>query len=226
MRSMTAFGRAQTLWGDRTLCVEIRSVNSRFLDCNVRSPRVLSMLEMQIKPYLQSRGISRGKVDVTVTLTGGTAAGGRLTLDLVAAREYLAALECLRDELGLRDDISVMQLAQRGELFVRESEELDAVDICTPNNIHSQAAVFALENGLNVICEKPDAVSVVEAEKMKAAAEKSGKTLMVIRNNRFRPSTKYVAVFLVGAVGLPIKHSRVADHLSTLACTLSTLLCT
>ena len=126
MRSMTAFGRAQTLWGDKTLCVEIRSVNSRFLDCNVRLPRVLSVLEMQIKPYLQSRGVSRGKVDVSVTLTGGTAAVGRLTLDLAAAREYLAALECLRDELGLRDDISVMQLAQRGELFVRESEELDA----------------------------------------------------------------------------------------------------
>ena len=77
-----------------------------------------------------------------------------------------------------------------------ECEELDAVDICTPNNIHSEAAVFALEHGLNVMCEKPDAVSVIEAEKMKDAAEKSGKTLMVMRNNRYRPSTRFLKQYI------------------------------
>ncbi|MBE6673769.1 MAG: Gfo/Idh/MocA family oxidoreductase [Ruminococcaceae bacterium] len=75
-------------------------------------------------------------------------------------------------------------------------EELDAVDICTPNNIHSQAAIYALDKGLHVMCEKPDAVSVSEAEKMKAAAEKSGKTLMVMRNNRYRPSTKFLKQYI------------------------------
>ena len=77
-----------------------------------------------------------------------------------------------------------------------EDEELDAVDICTPNNIHSEAAVFALDHGLHVMCEKPDAVSVCEAEKMKNAAEKSGKTLMVMRNNRYRPSTKFLKQYI------------------------------
>jgi predicted dehydrogenase len=77
-----------------------------------------------------------------------------------------------------------------------DKEELDAVDICTPNKIHSIAAVYALENGLHVLCEKPDAVSVAEAEKMKKASEESGKTLMVIRNNRFRPSTKFMKQFI------------------------------
>ncbi len=62
---------------------------------------------------------------------------------------------------------------------------LDAIDICTPNYLHSIIAVEALNKGLHVFCEKPDAVSVEEAEKMKAAAEKSGKTLMVMRNNRY-----------------------------------------
>ena len=77
-----------------------------------------------------------------------------------------------------------------------EKEALDAVDICTPNNIHSEAAVFALEHGVHVMCEKPDAVSVAEAEKMKAAAEASGKTLMVMRNNRYRPSTKFLKQYI------------------------------
>ncbi len=77
-----------------------------------------------------------------------------------------------------------------------DNEELDAVDICTPNNIHSEAAVYALSHGLHVMCEKPDAVSVSEAEKMKDAAEKSGKTLMVMRNNRYRPSTKFLKQYI------------------------------
>ena len=77
-----------------------------------------------------------------------------------------------------------------------ENEELDAVDICTPNNYHSIVAIYALNKGINVICEKPDAINASEAEKMKEAAEKSGKTLMVIRNNRYRPSTKYLKKYI------------------------------
>ena len=76
------------------------------------------------------------------------------------------------------------------------NEELDAVDICTPNNVHSQAAIYALNQGLNVICEKPDAINAEEAEKMKKAAENSGKTLMVIRNNRYRPTTKFLKEYI------------------------------
>ncbi len=60
-----------------------------------------------------------------------------------------------------------------------------AVDICTPNYLHSVIAVDAFAAGKHVLCEKPDAVSPQEQLKMKTASEKSGKTLMVIRNNRF-----------------------------------------
>lgn len=77
-----------------------------------------------------------------------------------------------------------------------DKEELDAVDICTPNNIHSKAAVYALDRGVHVMCEKPDAVSVAEAEKMKKSAEESGKTLMVMRNNRYRPTTKFLKQYI------------------------------
>ena len=77
-----------------------------------------------------------------------------------------------------------------------EKENLDAVDICTPNNMHSVIAIYALNNGLNVICEKPDAINAAEAEKMREASEKSGKTLMVIRNNRYRPTTKFLKEYI------------------------------
>ncbi|MBR6558210.1 MAG: Gfo/Idh/MocA family oxidoreductase [Clostridia bacterium] len=71
-------------------------------------------------------------------------------------------------------------------------EGIDAVDICTPNYLHSIVAVEALENGLHVFCEKPDAVSVSEAERMKAASEASGKVLMIMRNQRYDNSTRYL----------------------------------
>lgn len=79
---------------------------------------------------------------------------------------------------------------------------LDYVDICTPNYLHSVIAVDALNKGLHVLCEKPDAVSVEEAEKMKSAAEKSGKHLMVIRNNRYRKTARYLKQYIAdGAMG-------------------------
>ncbi len=75
-------------------------------------------------------------------------------------------------------------------------EGLDAIDICTPNYLHSIIAVEALNKGINVLCEKPDAVSVAEAEKMKKAAEKSGKLLMVVRNNRFLVQSEYLKKYI------------------------------
>ncbi len=75
-------------------------------------------------------------------------------------------------------------------------EGIDAVDICTPNYLHSVIAVEALSKGINVLCEKPDAVSVAEAEKMKAAAETNGKLLMIIRNNRFLVQSQYLKRYI------------------------------
>lgn len=71
-------------------------------------------------------------------------------------------------------------------------DEVDVVDICTPNVFHSEIAIAALEAGKHVFCEKPDAVNRTEAQKMADAAKASGKTLMVMRNNRYRPESLYL----------------------------------
>ena len=70
-------------------------------------------------------------------------------------------------------------------------KEIDAVDICTPNDLHSEIAVAALKAGKHVMCEKPDAVSPEKALAMKEASEKSGKLLMVMRNNRFAGASQF-----------------------------------
>ena len=77
-----------------------------------------------------------------------------------------------------------------------KAEGLDAVDICTPNYLHSIIAVDALHAGLHVFCEKPDAVSVEEALKMGQAAKETGKTLMVMRNNRFHTASQYLKKYI------------------------------
>ncbi len=77
-----------------------------------------------------------------------------------------------------------------------KDETIDAVDICTPNYLHSIIAVDAFNAGKHVFCEKPDAVDVTEVLKMKQAAEKAGKVLMVMRNNRFVNASQYAKKFI------------------------------
>jgi predicted dehydrogenase len=77
-----------------------------------------------------------------------------------------------------------------------EQSDIDAVDICTPNLIHSEITIAALKAGKHVLCEKPDAINSVEALKMAQAAEESGKLLMVMRNNRFRPASQFLKDFI------------------------------
>lgn len=124
IRSMTGFGRCRDTVDGRDITVEIRSVNSRFLDCSVRISRSVSYLEERVKPYLQARGLTRGKVDVSITLEP-VDLGAELVLDDGRVRAYLSALQQLRDGYGLRDDISVMAVAQNRELFVSAKPEED-----------------------------------------------------------------------------------------------------
>ncbi len=74
--------------------------------------------------------------------------------------------------------------------------DLDFVDICTPNKLHSEVAVAALKAGHNVFCEKPDAIDATEAQRMQDAAEASGKHLMCMRNNRFRPDSQWLKRYI------------------------------
>ena len=125
IRSMTGFGRCRATVDGLDVTVEIKSVNSRFFDCNAKISRAYSYLEERVKPYLQSKGVSRGKVDVWIgveTLDSGCL---DVSLDEGYLRGYLAALYRMRDEFGLRDDISVMNVARKAELFLVKKPEED-----------------------------------------------------------------------------------------------------
>ena len=122
--SMTGFGRCRKTVGGLDITVEIKSVNSRFLDCNTKISRAYGYLEERVKPYLSSKGVSRGKVDVLILVEVTDSANTEISLDEGYLKGYLDALYRLRDTYGLKDDISVMSVARNQELFrVKKPEE-------------------------------------------------------------------------------------------------------
>lgn len=125
IKSMTAFGRAVVEGADKDITVEIRSVNSRYLDCNVRLPRAYSFMEEKIKACVQ-KSVSRAKVDVSVSVENHGTDLGTVDVDLTLARGYVDALRRLQSELGLVDDITTMQVAANRDLFVYTHPATDA----------------------------------------------------------------------------------------------------
>ena len=125
IKSMTAFGRAKREGEDKDITVEIKSVNSRFFDCNVKLPRSYSFLEERIKAYVQKNAVARAKVDVYITVDRHTSEVGRIKVDKPFAEGYIAALRDLRDTFGLSDDISVMSVAKNSDVFTFERPEED-----------------------------------------------------------------------------------------------------
>jgi uncharacterized protein (TIGR00255 family) len=126
---MTAYGRHAVSNEKCEITIELKSVNSKFLDLSIKAPRVLSPLESRIKSAVTAHPISRGRLDVFINYTRSESSGTTLALDESYAEGYIAALRELRDRFGLTDDISVMTVAQNRDIFtVREvSEDLDAV---------------------------------------------------------------------------------------------------
>ena len=77
-----------------------------------------------------------------------------------------------------------------------EDKDIDAVLVCSSTDTHADIAIAAAKAGKHVFCEKPDAVSVEEAVRMNEAAKKAGKTLMIMRNNRFVAPSQYAKKYI------------------------------
>ena len=125
MKSMTGYGRARAATDGREIMVELRAVNHRYLDVNVKCPRGYGFLEEALKKATGAC-ISRGKVDIFVAVTDMGAQETAIVLNKELAQGYLKALTELRDTLHLHDDISVMSIARMPDVLVSERLEVDA----------------------------------------------------------------------------------------------------
>jgi len=134
VKSMTGYGRGEAVLNGRNITVEVRSVNNRYLDCSVKVPRLYIFAEDAIKGRVQN-SISRGKVDVFVTMDNTQGEQVVVSVNQSVADGYYNALTALRDRYGLRDDISVSLLSRFQDVLLveKDQEDVEAVakDICT-----------------------------------------------------------------------------------------------
>ena len=124
IKSMTGYGRAVAAVNGREFTVELRSVNNRYLDCTVKLPRSLSFAEDAVKQAVKA-SVSRGKVDVFISLKSESADDTTITLNKAVLDGYLAAMRQMVEEFQVRDDISVSTVSRLPEVFTVEKPQVD-----------------------------------------------------------------------------------------------------
>ena len=124
VKSMTGYGRAVETVNGREFTVEIRSVNNRYLDCTVKLPRSFSFAEEAVKAAVKA-AVSRGKVDVYISVRSETEADVQVTLNKPVLEGYLAAMRQMVADYGVKDDISVSTLSRMSDVFVVDKPKAD-----------------------------------------------------------------------------------------------------
>ena len=121
---MTGYGRAVETVNGREFTVELRSVNNRYLDCSVRLPRLLSFAEDAVKQAVKA-SVSRGKVDVFISLRAEAEDDVQVNLNRGVLEGYLAAMRQMVTDFGVQDDISVSTVSRLPDVFTVEKKEVD-----------------------------------------------------------------------------------------------------
>ena len=124
VKSMTGYGRCVETVNGREFTVEVRSVNNRYLDCTVKLPRSLTFAEETVKQAVKA-AISRGKVDVFITVRSEGGMEAKVTLNAAMVEGYLSAMKQMVTDYGVTDDISVSLLSRMNDVFSIEREEVD-----------------------------------------------------------------------------------------------------
>lgn len=125
IKSMTGYGSAKGTVEGIEVCVELKSVNNKFLDTSVRLPRNFLFAEETIKSAVMSH-ISRGKVDVFVTVDTSMADDMIVRVNEPLLKGYIEALESISKEHGLPNDITAMSVSRFPDVLNVEKKELDA----------------------------------------------------------------------------------------------------
>lgn len=145
IKSMTGYGRCREVIDGKDIQIEIKSVNNRFLDINVRIPRLYNYLEEKIKQRL-TKTILRGKIDVSVTINETEQRNINLRVDEAYVENYINALKRISEKYGLEDDITVMRVAQNRDIFIIEKLDEDETEMWDAVKSVLDRTVEAYEN--------------------------------------------------------------------------------
>ncbi len=124
IKSMTGYGRAVETVNGREFTVELRSVNNRYLDCNVKLPRTLNYAEDAVKQAVKA-SVSRGKVDVFISMKAEAGEDVKVSLNEAVLTGYLDAMHQMVEKFGVSDDISVSTVSRLPDVFSIERPEVD-----------------------------------------------------------------------------------------------------
>ena len=128
IKSMTGFGRCEIQKGSRKFTVELKSVNHRYLDVNIRMPKKLNFFETAIRTLLKTYA-NRGKVDIFITYEDLSQSQVSVKYNAALAAEYLKYLKQMAVEFGLENDIRASTLSRYPEVFTMEEQSEDEEEL-------------------------------------------------------------------------------------------------
>ena len=166
VKSMTGYGRAVETVNGREFTVELRSVNNRYLDCTVKLPRALSFAEDAVKQGVKG-AISRGKVDVFISVRSEGAEDVKITLNTAMVEGYLGAMHQMAKDYGIREDISVSLLSRMPDVFTVDKPEVD-----------EEQLLADLLSVVNQALERFDAMRSAEGRALENDLRSRGQTIL------------------------------------------------
>lgn len=168
IKSMTGFGRCETVLNGREITVEIKSVNHRYFEFSCRTPRGYNFLDDKLKSYVNSK-VSRGKIDVFVTIGVSDDTPAEVTVNHQLVSGYLNAMKEISETYGIHNDVSVVSLSRFPDVFTvhkaAEDEEQIIADVLS-----------ATQTALDSFVSMREA----EGEKMKADILSRANTILSI----------------------------------------------
>ncbi len=238
IRSMTGFGRAETANEKRKLTVEMKAVNNRYLDFNIRMPKKFSFLESKIRTTLKEY-MERGKVDVFITCEDYGDEAASLKYNRALAESYVSYYRQMAEEFGIKESLSVMDIARSPEVLTLGDadqnedelwEELEAALRGAAQNFRDARELEGKRLRTDLI-GKLDALDVLvdevmqhEPEIMEAYRTKLQTTLTELLENRDIDESRIAAECVVYADKICTDEEtvRLKSHIKTMKDTLMT----
>lgn len=155
IKSMTGFGRCETLQSDRKFTVEMKAVNHRYFDVNIRIPKKLGFFESAVRNVLKEY-VQRGKVDVFITYEDYTDSNVSLKYNESIAAEYVKYYKQIAETFGLDNDMRASLIGRSPEVFTMEEQTVDEKELWA-----------VLEKAVRGACEQFVASRVQEGENLK-----------------------------------------------------------
>ena len=155
IKSMTGFGRCEVTENNRKFTVEMKAVNHRYLEVNMKFPKKVSVFESSIRNVMKQY-IERGKVDVFITLEDYNAIQENVRYNSGIAHEYMNYLKQMSEEFGMDNDVRISSLSRYPDVFTMEEAEADDQEIWQE-----------LEKCVRGACEKFVESRVAEGENLK-----------------------------------------------------------